>query len=277
MRTTVVTLMVASLFLPVSVALGGQIVQTGTLNGAGAPMTQPLMLNAFDDQGGTLQLTSVTIDALTSIGGGYTTDGSGVSVDVDASLVADYSLAGTLLVETEAVIDLTVPNNGPPIAVSVFDNDTDMTTITDPADLAAWTGSAGATVTLDVFTSFTIVETPPGVIFFGAGGSVQYTVTYEFEPAPPSTAFRRGDVNADGSFDIGDPIALLGTLFSGDPPSSCADASDVNDDGSTNIADAISALSALFGGGADPAPPFATCGDDPTDDGLDCADFAPCP
>ncbi|MFN0057877.1 MAG: hypothetical protein ACKVX7_05405 [Planctomycetota bacterium] len=90
--------------------------------------------------------------------------------------------------------------------------------------------------------------------------------------------FRRGDCNGDGAHNIADPIATLERLFvPGSPPSACADACDANDDGLFNIADAISSLARLFGG-APPLPaPFATCGDDPTADGLICLSFASCP
>jgi hypothetical protein len=98
-------------------------------------------------------------------------------------------------------------------------------------------------------------------------------------PAIP-VAFVRGDCNADGGSDIGDPIALLGFLFpgAGSPATpSCADACDGNDDGLLDIADAVRLLSALFAGGAPPAAPFPACGEDPSADALDCVAFGSCP
>lgn len=97
---------------------------------------------------------------------------------------------------------------------------------------------------------------------------------------PTGPEFVRGDTNADGNFDISDPIFALSALFvPGSPSATCADASDVNDDGSFDISDAIFALSSLFvPGSPNPAAPFPGCGEDPTDtDPLDCADFSPCP
>lgn len=91
--------------------------------------------------------------------------------------------------------------------------------------------------------------------------------------------FVRGDVNDDGNFDIGDPIGILTILFIfGSDPLACEDAGDVNDDGQVNIADAIFALGSLFVAGA-PAPPdpFPDCGEDPTDDPLDCTASVSCP
>ena len=274
-RASLLMLMIAVGFASGARVEAGQVVKSGSLSGAGAAMTQPLVLNAFDDQGGTLQLTSVHFEALTAMGGGYQTDGSGIVVLVDARLTADYSLGGAPLVSTFASLNLTVQNTGPPLGVSLFDSDNQDTTITDPSELSAWVGVGS--VTLDVFTEFTITETPPGVIFFGAGGTVEYTVTYDFVPLPPSDTFQRGDTNGDGLFNIADPVSLLGELFSGDLPGACPDAADANDDGMLNIADAIYALGALFGGGTNPPAPFGACGVDPTSDPLDCSEYAPCP
>ena len=97
--------------------------------------------------------------------------------------------------------------------------------------------------------------------------------------APPvGPTFKRGDCNADGSFNIADAIFMLAALFSGGPAGTCQDACDGNDDGSLNIADAIYVLAALFSGGPSPsAPGTTTCGEDPTTDTLDCASFVACP
>ena len=82
--------------------------------------------------------------------------------------------------------------------------------------------------------------------------------------------FIRGDANLDGTIDIGDPISILGQLFSS-TPTTCVDASDANDDGSRDIGDAIYVLGFTFSSGAPPLAPFPTCGVDPTPDALDCA------
>ncbi|NRA75478.1 MAG: hypothetical protein HRU16_06005 [Planctomycetes bacterium] len=95
--------------------------------------------------------------------------------------------------------------------------------------------------------------------------------------APPTLGFQRGDCNADGGFNIADAIFLLGNLFSGGPDSTCVDACDANDDGSINIADAIFVLGTLFSGGNNPPDPFGDCGEDPTADNLDCAEYNNCP
>ncbi|MBI4605704.1 MAG: DUF11 domain-containing protein, partial [Planctomycetes bacterium] len=89
--------------------------------------------------------------------------------------------------------------------------------------------------------------------------------------------FTRGDANADGRFQISDPIAVLGFLFLGSPAQlPCDDAADGDDSGGINLTDAVFDLSFLFLGGAAPPAPFPDCGPDPTADSLRCAAFAPC-
>lgn len=91
------------------------------------------------------------------------------------------------------------------------------------------------------------------------------------------TGFVRGDCNADGGIDVGDPVFLLSQLFSSGGPSSCSDACDANDDGQLDLSDAVSLLSAQFGAGPEPTQPYPGCGIDPSDDGLDCDSFIACP
>lgn len=83
---------------------------------------------------------------------------------------------------------------------------------------------------------------------------------YEVET---SQLFIRGDANGDLTVDIGDPIAVLGVLFSGDRPIAGAAALDANDDTGLDIADAIYLLSFLFSGGTPPASPFPEAGGAP--------------
>jgi len=93
--------------------------------------------------------------------------------------------------------------------------------------------------------------------------------------APPLVeSFRRGDINADGLYDVADVIAGLQCLFFCFP--ACLDAHDVNDDGQWDIADPIYELDYLFSGGPSPAAPFPECGEDLTADALDCQSYQ-CP
>jgi adhesin/invasin len=88
-------------------------------------------------------------------------------------------------------------------------------------------------------------------------------------PAPAAAgSFRRGDVNADGRLDLGDPIAILGRLYHGEAALSCEDAADANDDGLLDLADPVAILSRLFLGGNPLPPPGPACGEDPTPDLL---------
>ncbi len=95
------------------------------------------------------------------------------------------------------------------------------------------------------------------------------------DPGTPITVgaalFLRGDANRDRILDIADAVAALAYLFArGD--ATCADAMDSNDDGRLNIADPIYLLSYLFASGSPPPPPQGSPGEDPTADGLGCAE-----
>lgn len=94
---------------------------------------------------------------------------------------------------------------------------------------------------------------------------------------PVAELFVRGDCTGNGVYDIGDPIGLIGSLFSGAPAPACEDACDGNDDGALNLADPIYLLAHLFAGGPPPSAPYPNCNGDPTADPLDCATFPGCP
>lgn len=90
--------------------------------------------------------------------------------------------------------------------------------------------------------------------------------------------FRRGDVDDSGTVNLTDAVVILGALFQGKEQPPCIDAADTNDDGTVNLTDGIYLLGSLFQGTAQPpAPGVATCGADPSDDGLaDCVYSAAC-
>lgn len=85
----------------------------------------------------------------------------------------------------------------------------------------------------------------------------------------------RGDSNGDSSVDVSDAVHVLVRLFVGGGDFPCADASDANDDGVLNVTDAVRILGLLFQGGP-PLPEPLSCGLDPTDDALECSDYAAC-
>lgn len=92
--------------------------------------------------------------------------------------------------------------------------------------------------------------------------------------------FRRGDVNADGGFDVSDAVFTLAALFTpGSPSPTCADAGDANDDGGFDVSDAVFSLAALFtpGSPSPPAPGPSDCDEDPTADSLECDTYDVCP
>jgi hypothetical protein len=61
-------------------------------------------------------------------------------------------------------------------------------------------------------------------------------------PVDQSRPFRRGDSNADGSFDLSDAVGILGHLFLGGGEPACMAAADVDDDGKVDISDPIRLL-----------------------------------
>lgn len=98
-------------------------------------------------------------------------------------------------------------------------------------------------------------------------------------PAPAGeSAFRRGDGNNDGLYDISDAVYVLRNLFLGDASAGCDDAADADDDGALSITDGIYTFRYLFVDGPPPPPPFEACGPDPTeDDPFGCETSASCP
>jgi len=86
--------------------------------------------------------------------------------------------------------------------------------------------------------------------------------------------FRRGDANADGYFDIGDPIKVLSYLFSGGSMS-CVSAADANADSLVDVSDVIQVLDTLFSQGPPLPHPYPGCGNAASP--LGCESFAACP
>jgi hypothetical protein len=210
--------------------MADQIVQEGSLAGQKGQQVQNIPLDQFDTLGGSRQLNFVQLDVLTSVIGGGQGTGSGVAVQCDAALTADYLLGVELLASTAAVIDLLYPNNSPS-SFTVFDNDTDMATIDQAADLVPWIGTG--TIVLKAQVAFSVSEDPAGIVNFGAGGSAQYTVTYDYTVVSTCPA----DLDGNGAVDITDFLALLAAWGTdpGGPP-------DLDGDGDVGIADFLQLL-----------------------------------
>ena len=89
--------------------------------------------------------------------------------------------------------------------------------------------------------------------------------------------FKRGDTDGDGELDIGDAVRVFGFLFRGFPEELiCARAADANDSGRVDISDGIEVLAHLFLTAMPLPPPFIDCGEDLTEDDLDCRAFQAC-
>ncbi|MFN0060626.1 MAG: hypothetical protein ACKVX7_19400 [Planctomycetota bacterium] len=159
----------------------------------------------------------------------------------------------------------------------LLDSGTGLSVIAGPLVLAYESGAAGAVNTLFSGSGTYTLRLGTWSLDSGYGPG---TTTFDNVFVPSGVVpFRRGDVNLDGSIDIGDAIALLTNLFvPGTTPLGCLDSGDLNDDGTINIGDPISLLTHLFSAISPPLPPPAgVCGDDPTADTLQCAGFGVCP
>lgn len=108
-------------------------------------------------------------------------------------------------------------------------------------------------------------------VYLMAPGDLLLATARVVVPESETFVFTRGEVNADGSLDIADPVFLLQSLFAagGQPP--CADMADANDDGAVDISDAVFLLEFLFLGGDPPPSPFPESGEDPTEDAIICS------
>lgn len=88
--------------------------------------------------------------------------------------------------------------------------------------------------------------------------------------------FVRGDANVDALVNIADGVWILNELFRGGPATTCDDAADTNDDGERNAADAVYILNYIFLSGPTPPAPAGACGEDPTEDALECDEYRFC-
>ena len=117
----------------------------------------------------------------------------------------------------------------------------------------------------------------------GGGGAVHATFAAVTPPSfvggPKKPMLHRGDADQNAKLELTDAVRILGFLFLGGPPPSCMDAGDSDDNGLLQLTDAVRILGFLFLGQAPPAPPGPPsdpCGEDTTEDELDCAEYLPC-
>jgi hypothetical protein len=111
--------------------------------------------------------------------------------------------------------------------------------IDEPADMAPWIGDG--LITLTAFTEFVITEDPPGIILFGAGGTVRYTITYDYDVVGPQCP---GDLDGDLDSDLQDLAVLLGNY--GITGGATYEQGDIDGDGDVDLGD-LSALLAVYG------------------------------
>ena len=88
---------------------------------------------------------------------------------------------------------------------------------------------------------------------------------------PVGAKFSRGDADGNSKINVVDAILII-QIETGNLPEKfdCDDALDANDDGNVTTQDGIRVLQYVFERGPNLPPPFRTCGDDPTDDDLEC-------
>ena len=182
-----IRLLTVTVFLCGAAAHADQIVQAGSLEGGLGMEVHEIFIDQFDEMSGTIQLNFVQLDFLTSLIGGGQSNGSGVPTQIFAQLSADYFLDNIVLAETEALIDTFITNTGSPGSFTVFNSDTEQVIFDQPAELALWIGSGQILVT--AITEFALDEDPPGSVGFSVGGTVNYSVIYDFTVVPePGTA-----------------------------------------------------------------------------------------
>ncbi len=122
-------------------------------------------------------------------------------------------------------------------------------------------------------------EPPVAVVFVVDGYDVKpKTVPGSvIVPPPGGIKFIRGDANANGFMEIGDPITVLMYLFQGGDEPPCLAAANANASTDVDIADGVFLLNFLFMQGPPPPHPFPDCGyEDESVSNLSCESFPPC-
>jgi hypothetical protein len=98
----------------------------------------------------------------------------------------------------------------------------------------------------------------------------------EPEPLCGNVTFKRGDTDANGTLTVADGLLVLNYLFRRQEPVPCEKSADANDDGRLSLLDPIALVSLLFGRSAGLPEPFPNCGNDPTEDPLECESAGAC-
>jgi len=115
------------------------------------------------------------------------------------------------------------------------------------------------------------------VVCVGPDGT-EKQATCQFTCGSSTIPFHRGDADANGNYNITDPVRTLNYLFLGADAPPCLDAADTDDNGDLNITDPVRSLNYLFLGGPPPAPPGPIpepCGPDAGAE-LGCVEYSGC-
>lgn len=206
------------------------------------------------------------------------------SPDVYYDFTAPY--AGLLVVTTCGTHDAPGLDSGPDTVLSLHSQcpgllTTELTCNDDDAGLVAGHSCAGTPgSTWDAVVSWPVTAGQRVFIRVATAGATRpgpFILNIELDPSSPF--FVRGDVNADGSLDLIDPIYLLhALLLPGFAPPPCLLAADLDDADDLNLLDVVLLLHVLFIAQSPlPVDPHPDCGHDPSVGALDCQTFPPCP
>jgi hypothetical protein len=199
------------------------IVQTGEIVQLGE---SEIVLDQFDDLGGTRELNFVQIDLYSRIFGGFTTSGIGGNVRVKATFDQDYFLDSHRLAGTHVQF-ADVLSNDHVVAFSFLVDDSDQGAIAQSHKLVPWIGTGQ--ITLNSFGEMIWDINPiEGLMDYGAGLHSDYTVTYDYTVLDCSA-----DLNGDDVINVLDLLMVVGAFGNAGGPE------DINGDGIVNVVDLL--------------------------------------
>jgi len=199
------------------------IVQTGEIAQLGET---EIVLDQFDDMGGTRELNFVQIDLYSRIFGGFTTSGIGGNVRVKATFDQDYFLDSRLLAATHVQF-ADMLSNDYVVAFSFLVDDSDQSVISQSHKLVPWIGTGQ--ITVNAFGEMIWDVNPTeGLQDYGAGLHADYTFTYDYTRLDCSA-----DLNGDEVINVQDLLMVVGAFGNAGGPE------DINGDGIVNVTDLL--------------------------------------
>ncbi|MHC4768713.1 MAG: hypothetical protein ACYTEI_08385 [Planctomycetota bacterium] len=204
------------------------IVQMGEITHLGET---EIILDQFDDVGGTRELNFVQIDLYSRMAGGFTTSGIGGNVRVRATFDQDYFLDGQQLAGTHVQFADTRPNDYV-AAFSFLVDDSDEDVISQPHKLVPWIGTGQ--ITLTAFGDFVWDIHPiEGLLDYVANLHADYTVTYDYTVLDCSA-----DLNRDEVINVVDLLMVVGAF------GNAGGLEDISNDGIVNVVDLLLVIAA---------------------------------